>query len=170
MRRLHIFFILCVFVACTSSSKKGINSPKKETSTNETIKQFEGLPTFDLQKKYPKKEIILQDIADVSYVVLETNVNSLANYYKITLTDSFIITRNKRHDLLFFDKKGKFHHSFNRTGMSGEEYGDVLCNYCVDTKNKEIFIYDGVRRNFKVYNYKGRYKRTLKVPSNICFF
>lgn len=166
MKNLYLLIVLTAWAACTGGGQKKEN----DTAEKETIRRFEGLPAFDLQKEYPKKEIILQDIADVSYIALETNDKSLVSNYRIIMTDSLIITKNKNSDLLFFDRSGKFLHSFNRTGMSGEEYGDDISGYCIDTKAQEIFIYDGIRKNIKVYDYKGEFKRTLKMPRNLWFF
>lgn len=165
MKNLYLLIVLTAWAACTGGGQKKEN----DTAEKETIRRFEGLPAFDLQKEYPKKEIILQDIADVSYIALETNDKSLVSNYRIIMTDSLIITKNKNSDLLFFDRSGKFLHSFNRTGMSGEEYGDDISGYCIDTKAQEIFIYDGIRKNIMVYDYKGAFKRTLKMPRNLWF-
>ena len=122
-----------------------------------------------MQEQYPEKEIILQDIADVRYVVLETGDSSLVGIRPILMTDSFLVTVNKKSDVIFFDKSGKYLHSFNHTGMSGEEYGDVVSGYCIDEKAREIFIYDGLQSRIQVYGYGGAYRRTLKLPQNRMF-
>lgn len=127
------------------------------------------MPVFDLQGQYPKKEIILQDLADVRYAVLEIGDSSLVGTRPILMTDSFLVTVNKKSDVIFFDKSGKYLHSFNRTGMSGEEYGDIVSGYCIDEKAREIFIYDGLQSRIQVYGYGGAYRRTLKLPKNRMF-
>ena len=49
------------------------NKPRTEThSGTET-----GLPVIDLQKDYPEQEVFLQDIADVTYIPLETTDESV---------------------------------------------------------------------------------------------
>ena len=85
------------------------------------------------------------------------------------MTDSFLVTVNKKSDVIFFDKSGKYLHSFNHTGMSGEEYGDIVSGYCIDEKAREIFIYDGLQSRIQVYGYGGAYRRTLKLPQNRMF-
>lgn len=129
MKKLYLLFALGALVACTGSPQK-----EKPASVNTPAELFTGLPVFDLQGQYPKKEIILQDIADVRYVVLETGDSSLVGIRTILMTDSLIVTVNKKSDVIFFDKSGKHLHSFNHTGMSGEEYGDVVSGYCIDEK------------------------------------
>lgn len=164
MKNLYLILVLSALVACTGSPQK-----EKSASVNTPAEPFTGLPVFDLQGQYPEKEIILQDIADVRYVVLETGDSSLVGTRTILMTDSLLVTVNKKSDVVFFDKSGKYLHSFNHTGMSGEEYGDVVSGYCIDEKAREIFIYDGLQSRIQVYGYGGAYRRTLKLPKNRMF-
>ncbi len=164
MKKLYLLFALGALVACTGSPQK-----EKPASVNTPAEPFGGLPVFDLQGQYPKKEIILQDLADVRYVALETGYSSLVGTRPILMTDSLIVTVNKKSDVIFFDKSGKYLHSFNHTGMSGEEYGDIVSGYCIDEKAREIFIYDGLQSRIQVYGYGGAYRRTLKLPKNRMF-
>ena len=164
MKNLYLILVLSALVACSGSPQK-----QKSASVNTPAEPFTGLPVFDLQRQYPEKEIILQDIADVRYVVLETGDSSLVGTRTILMTDSFLVTVNKKSDVIFFDKSGKYLHSFNHTGMSGEEYGDVVSGYCIDEKAREIFIYDGLQSRIQVYGYGGAYRRTLKLPQNRMF-
>ncbi|MCB5172006.1 DUF4934 domain-containing protein [Bacteroides fragilis] len=89
---------------------------KEKPACKYSVEPFTGLPVFDLQGQYPEKEIILQDIADVRYVVLETGDSSLVGTRTILMTDSLLVTVNKKSDVIFFDKSGKYLHSFNHTG------------------------------------------------------
>ena len=164
MKKLYLLFALGALVACTGSPQK-----EKPASVNTPAEPFGGLPVFDLQGQYPKKEIILQDLADVRYVALETGDSSLVGTRPILMTDSLIVTVNKKSDVIFFDKSGKYLHSFNHTGMSGEEYGDIVSGYCIDEKAREIFIYDGLQSRIQVYGYGGAYRRTLKLPKKRMF-
>ena len=164
MKNLYLILVLSALVACSGSPQK-----EKSASVNTPAEPFTGLPVFDLQGQYPEKEIILQDIADVRYVVLETGDSSLVGTRTILMTDSLLVTVNKKSDVVFFDKSGKYLHSFNHTGMSGEEYGDVVSGYCIDEKAREIFIYDGLQSRIQVYGYGGAYRRTLKLPKNRMF-
>ncbi|MFK2466967.1 6-bladed beta-propeller [Bacteroides fragilis] len=164
MKNLYLILVLSALVACSGSPQK-----EKSASVNTPAEPFTGLPVFDLQGQYPEKEIILQDIADVRYAVLETGDSSLVGIRPILMTDSFLVTVNKKSDVIFFDKSGKYLHSFNHTGMSGEEYGDIVSGYCIDEKAREIFIYDGLQSRIQVYGYGGAYRRTLKLPKNRMF-
>ena len=164
MKNLYLILVLSALVACSGSPQK-----EKPACVNTPAEPFTGLPVFDLQGQYPKKEIILQDIADVRYAVLETGDSSLVGTRPILMTDSLIVTVNKKSDVIFFDKSGKYLHSFNHTGMSGEEYGDIVSGYCIDEKAREIFIYDGLQSRIQGYGYGGAYRRTLKLPKNRMF-
>ena len=164
MKNLYLILVLSALVACSGSPQK-----EKSASVNTPAEPFTGLHVFDLQGQYPEKEIILQDIADVRYAVLETGDSSLVGIRPILMTDSFLVTVNKKSDVIFFDKSGKYLHSFNHTGMSGEEYGDIVSGYCIDEKAREIFIYDGLQSRIQVYGYGGAYRRTLKLPKNRMF-
>lgn len=97
MKNLYLILVLSALVACTGSSQK-----EKPACVNTPVEPFGGLPVFDLQGQYPKKEIILQDIADVRYVVLETGDSSLVGTRPILMTDSLIVTVNKKSDVIFF--------------------------------------------------------------------
>lgn len=122
-----------------------------------------GLPVLDLQKKYHKNVVYLQDIADIEYIVLETHDDALVTSQNTTVTDSFIVTINaKTNDVVFFRRDGSFSHIFNRKGGSSMEYssfGDVYIN----PQKNEVYVNDAVRAWVQVYSYNGDYKRTLKL-------
>ncbi|MEG1403306.1 6-bladed beta-propeller [Bacteroides sp.] len=162
MKNLFLFFILWIVVACGSNSQKAkeddSSSKEDRLGGKETV-----VPVLDLQKEYPKKDIILQDFAEVKYIAFETNDSVLLSDYTMHLIDDVIITHDESENILFFDKEGKFLHSFNRIGGSGEEYGQYLDVIC-DTIAKEIFILDRFAFRIQVYDPNGVYKRTLKLP------
>ena len=54
---LHVLLLFILLTGCQSGNQKP---------------QTGNLPVIDLSKNYPKKEIRLQDIADIEYVPLET--------------------------------------------------------------------------------------------------
>lgn len=98
--KLYLLFALGALVACTGSPQK-----EKPASVNTPAEPFGGLPVFDLQGQYPKKEIILQDLADVRYVALETGDSSLVGTRPILMTDSLIVTVNKKSDVIFLTSR-----------------------------------------------------------------
>ncbi|MEG1008138.1 MAG: 6-bladed beta-propeller, partial [Bacteroides sp.] len=130
MKNLFLFFILWIVVACGSNSQKA-KEDDSSSKEDRLVRKETVLPILDLQKEYPKKDIILQDFAEVEYIAFETNDSVLLSDYTMHLIDDVIITHDESENILFFDKEGKFLHSFNRIGGSGEEYGqylDVICD------------------------------------------
>ena len=72
-------------------------------------KEASELPQIDVNTNYPEKEICLQDVAEVSYVALDSQDDLLFNGSVGSLSDKGIVildVSNSR--LLFFDKQGKF--------------------------------------------------------------
>lgn len=167
---LFLTLICCILFSCINKSNK---PDKEETGSSKDEKVFAGIPTVDLQAEYPLKEIHLQDLADIEYIPLETNENSIiTNIPRLFMNDETIVTYDyKTKNIVFFDRKGKYLHSFNRIGGSGEEYRTIY-NICVDFDSNEVYVYD-YRGDFQsaiqIYTFEGEYKITLKVPHKMLF-
>ena len=121
------------------------------------------LPVIDFSKVYPKKEIRLQDIADIEYIALETTDDVLLSD-KATLSyvsDKYILLHEPlRGDIYVFHRTGKIYSHFNHKGQSGREYAWMESAGTVfDEKNEEIFV---CSLSIQVYSLHGEYKRTLK--------
>ena len=58
MKRLPFYFWVSLALASCQGGKEAVN---------------QALPVIDMNEDYPEKEIVLQDIADISYIPLETN-------------------------------------------------------------------------------------------------
>ena len=155
MRNLWLLLLILV-TSCVNTNRK------KPFLQTEALEQM-AMPVLDLAKEYPKKAIALQDIADVEYIVLETHDEGLVSGLYTTVTDSFIVTYNSSWDVVFFHRDGRFSHSFNRIGGSGEEYSSPIGqNPCVNSELREVYINDVKRYRIQVYSYDGKYKRTLR--------
>lgn len=163
--QLTVVILFFVFLSCHNKQK----SDKKQTENTTETKIMAGIPEIDLLKKYPTKEINLQDIAEVTYIPFETNDKSLinaGNLKYIHWQDSTIITyRDKVVHL--FNNSGKFINSFNHQGGGKGEYQHIQ-DMAADFKSGEIYIYDFVIQfRILVYSFNGEYKRTLKLPSDL---
>ena len=154
MKKQIVFMLLMVILCgCQSGSRKS---------------QTYDLPVIDISKNYPKKEIRLQDIADIEYIPLETTddvlLGNLSNLSYVS--DNFIIAWDMSQGSVFtFNRKGKIINSFNHKGQGDKEYfmissGGVI----VDEKTDELFLFAD---RILVYSMSGEYKRTLKYPDSL---
>ena len=130
-------------------------------------KQVSELPVIDVNRSYPSKELILQDIADVEYIPLETKEGFLIGEdLRVQYMDEEVIVTNNKEEILFFDRKsGKSLYSFRRYGRGPGEYLSIH-SIAVDRKNNELFVTEGSfssdRNPVYVYDLQGKYLRTLE--------
>ena len=132
-------------------------------------RQPEGsLPYIDVRKNYPEKEIILTDIADITYVHM--SVENEDYLYKGTISyiseNKIVIIDRSSGNILFFSKNGNPISRFNRLGTGPEEYptkwvGGLLYNESED----DLFITSSGK--ILVYSSIGEYKRTLILPQGV---
>ena len=114
-----------------------------------------GIWHFDVTKEYSKKELYIQDIADVDYIPLETNDSMLWLGREIAFFgDDHIIATNVRTGVLIHNREGEALHSFHRLGGGPEEYRGLYCaDY--DKEKDEIYILSYVECKFYVFDSKG---------------
>ena len=161
MKKFYLILTCAALCACGGGNKQQATATYEKMEEETTI----SLPILDLEKKYPQKVITLQDIADVEYIVLESHNEALISAPYTVVTDSMIITYSPLEDnVIFFQRNGKFSHSFNRKGQSGKEYTGIS-DMRVNVATKEIYINDNLKRCVQVYTYNGEYIRTLKLKS-----
>jgi hypothetical protein len=159
MKKFYLILTCAALYACGGGNKQQATATYEKMEEETTI----SLPILDLEKKYPQKVITLQDIADVEYIVLESHNEALISAPYTVVTDSMIITYSPLEDnVIFFQRNGKFSHSFNRKGQSGEEY-TMVNDMRVNIATKEIYINDNRKGCVQVYTYNGEYIRTLKI-------
>ena len=154
MRLKLLFFILLI----------GLVGCRKQTAVNDAFS------TIDISKKYPNKEVSLQDIADIEYVALETTDTILLDEYcKISyISDKYIVAyQSAKGDIFIFYRNGKISSHFNHKGQSGREYASII-DIVFDEVNDEIFVFDNYSTHrIQVYSLSGEYKRTLKYLDNL---
>ena len=116
--------------------------------------------TIDVTKKYPKKELILQDFMDVEYIPLETNDEFFCQGIVLAVGKEVIIVKNQLNDgnLYIFDRNGKGLRKINRKGNGSEEYS-FISSIILDEDNDEMFI-NGSNK-LLVYDLFGNFKRSL---------
>ncbi len=155
MKKLfYLPLILLLLSSCSNEQKQG------------------GLPTIDVNKTYPKKEISKDDILSVEYIPLETGNNVLIDRFRgiNCVSENNIVVFNKMQgDIFFFDKKGKLKYKINHKGQSGEEYISIM-DVLVDEKKDEMIVIGGFNsNNVLVYDMKGKYKRSFKLNKGMAW-
>jgi len=167
-------FILSIILltSCIESRNQNIiasitDSSKIESKKNDKV-QDKFFWEFDVTKKYPKKELYIQDIADVEYLPIETNDSMLWWGRDICYFDKdFIIAANNDAGILFHERKtGKALHSFHRKGNGPGEYTS-LYKAKFDRNCNEVFVYDIMRKKYYIYDDKGNFKRSFHTRSKL---
>ncbi len=128
-------------------------------SANGNLKS--GLIKVDVTKKYPLKEIRLQDIADVEYVPLETNEEFLCDGKIRYVGDSLIFFQNKKDGNIFlFNRDGRTLKKINHKGSGPEEYSGI--SYMMyDPDMEEVYVNNMWTLRVYVYNKDGVFQRSF---------
>jgi len=126
--------------------------------------------TVDVAKKYPKKELILQNFMDVEYIPLETNNEFLCQGRVLAIGKQIIIVKNNVNDgdIFFFDRKGKGLKKINRMGRSGEDYS-FISGIILDEDNNELFVNDHSTQRILVYDMNGKFIRSFRHKEGAMF-
>ena len=124
------------------------------------------LPQIDVRTNYPEKEICLQDVAEVSYIALDSQDGILFRGNVNDFSDKGIVIMDSQNNrLIFFDKQGKFQHVIQRQGQGPEEYSMML-DALVDWDKEDVFVFDSGSR-IVVYSLDGTFKRKLPLNTNL---
>ena len=127
----------------------------------------DGLAFIDVSKNYPEKEIFLTDIADVTYLYLNSDDDDYLYKGRIhSITENtVVVVDNVSSSILFFSKDGTPKSHFNHMGQGPGEYGNRP-EVIYDEKADEVFVY-GFSSVIHVYSSTGEHKRTIKLPQGI---
>lgn len=162
---MYAGFLLCSCGA--NGSNKQNNGEKASAEQTQETKKEQGLATLDVTKDYPEKKIVLQDLADVKYIPLETKKNALLTNSAGCLgyvSDSLIVARTSDKEIVLFNGDGSVRSSFRHVGQGSKEYQSII-GIVVDPQAQEIFIVDYLlKHRMQVYSFTGQYKRTLPIP------
>lgn len=144
-------------------------SPKENSSSSEVI-------TIDVNREYPKKKMLLQEMAEVEYIRLETTDELLWKGWAVSaFTDRFILDYNvQTGDLLFFDQTGRALRKINRQGGGAEEYSSYS-HFVIDEEQEELYFNDRHKEKIFVYELDGTFKRAFdyapdKRYSDLCIW
>lgn len=124
----------------------------------------QSIPQVNLDTEYPEKEIYLQDVAEVSYLPLETTDEVLFNGSFTDISPEGMISYNRRDGAIFvFDGTGKALLSMNHRGEGPSEYAEVK-KVSIDWEKQEIYVLD-IKRHILVYDLNGKHIRTIDIPT-----
>jgi hypothetical protein len=159
-KRTILFFVatiaIIVFVIACSSDRQSKDS----------------LPFIDVRNNYPEKEILLTDIAEVTYLHLNTDDDNYLYSGSIRyITENTIIVVDfgrgiTSGNILFFTKDGMPKSYFNRRGQGPEEYSEVYRVF-YDEATDDVFVCGLARDIIKVYSSNGKYKREIRLPQEV---
>ena len=158
MKRVDVILAIFLIIATGCGGNKKSNSSNNKTRTVATQDTF---ITVDVSKKYPLKELILQDIMDVEYIPLESTDEFLCQGVVQAIGKEIILVKNVINDgdIFIFDRNGKGLRKFNRKGQGSEEYIFNLSVF-LDEDKGEIYV-DEVIRNVLVYDLYGNFLRNI---------
>ena len=146
-----IFYILLVgFMSCCSSNKQ----------------EKDSLAFVDVRKIYPEKEILLTDIANVTYLYLNSDDDDYLYKGRIfcITANTIVIEDEVSGSILFFSKDGLPKSRFNRKGQGPGEYLGAR-QVIYDEKSDDVFVLSyGIANYFLVYSSSGEYKRKITLP------
>lgn len=136
-------------------------------------KQLEGnIPSIDVRKNYRDKEILLTDIADVTYVHLNSENTDYIYRGGINYVaeNTIVVSDITSGSILFFSKDGEPKSRFNRYGEGPEEYAERNFFIVYDETSDDVYVNAPGRFNIPghsvlVYSSTGEYKRKIILPA-----
>ncbi|MCC8095575.1 MAG: 6-bladed beta-propeller [Tannerellaceae bacterium] len=129
---------------------------------------------MDVNARYPRKELILQDFMDVEYMLLETTDDWVTTASIQTLGKEVMIVKNFNRnfftdgDLFVFDRNGKGVQKLNRLGQGVGEYTSIL-GIVLDEESGEIFVNSHFSGRVLVYDLSWNFKRSFGYEEEIFY-
>ena len=165
MKKFYLILTCAALCACGGGNAKqpvaDVETTKDTMQVTKGVSKPGGIPVLDVNKKYPKKTLYLQDLGDVEYVPIETTESMLWRgrdvYY---VDDKYIIGANNNCGVMVHDRNGKALHSFNKKGKGPQEWQEIS-DLCYDSGTDEIFILSMLACKIYVYDIKGNFKRSF---------
>ena len=131
------------------------------TGCGDANQKTSALPQIDMNADYPEKEICLQDVAEVSYIPLETTDESLfyGSIGSVSEKGIFGVGDDK---IYLFYPNGKVRHVIDRKGQGPGEYAYVH-HAEVDWSREEVYVYHQPHKVMMVYSLDGGFKREFPI-------
>ena len=130
-------------------------------------KDVSELPQIDVNAEYPEKEICLQDVAEVSYVPLETTDEVLLDGgVVIEMLSAKGIVCVSDDKVYIFHSDGKLRSILDKKGEGPGEYR-YLSYTDVDWERQEIYVHNESHKRVFVYSLDGAFKHQFDVDVRI---
>lgn len=145
MKNIIILLLSVILLNCTSNTNIGLNE------------------SVDLRNIIDKPASLLQSeiIESVSKISLETSDSILIKYITNVIVDNDLLYIQHGSICSIFDKSGKFLSQISRKGEGPEEYL-TISQMLIDDKN--ILIYDNIKKKIFTYNSKGQFINVINSP------
>lgn len=106
----------------------------------------------------------LEEIADISYVLLETTPNNLLgrDTREVFITENDIFINNDHKYILRFSREGNFLNVIGKKGHGPGEY-TFLDSYHVNKNKQEIYLWASSQRKMFIFDYNGNFKRDFNM-------
>jgi len=148
-RYIQYLILIIIFVSSCSSDKHAKN----------------GLAYIDVKKTYLEKKISLTDIADVSYLYLNSDDDDYLYKGRIhcITKNTIVVGDDISGSILFFSRDGSTKSRFNRRGQGPEEY--IRADQIIyDETTNDVFVFSLSSSFLQVYSAMGEYKRKIVLP------
>ena len=134
-----------------------------------------GLPSFDLSKSYPEKEVFLTDIADISYLHLNSDNEDYlypeSGSIRAVTANTVVVADARLGDILFFYKDGMPKSRFNHIGNGPKEYRNASQVF-FEENTDDVYVSQSGDSRVQIFSSTGKYKREIQLPqgTRIGFF
>ena len=120
------------------------------------------LAKIDVSKTFPEKEIFLTEIADITYLYLNSDDDDYLYDGRIHyITENTVVVYDSSGSIFFFSKDGTPKSRFNRRGQGPEEFINAV-QVLYDEITDDVFVVS--RNDITVYSSTGQYKRKITLP------
>ena len=158
--------IVLIITGCGGNRKSNnrnedINTVAPE-DTIKTVALRDTFLTIDVTKKYPQKELKLQDFMDVEYIPLETTDEFVCQGAVVAIGKDILLVRNIIRDgnIYVFYRNGLGLRKFNRMGQGPGEYL-LYFDVFLDETNAEIIIEESAFKKKLIYDLHGNFLRNI---------
>ncbi|MBD5332062.1 MAG: 6-bladed beta-propeller [Bacteroides sp.] len=150
-----------------SNAEKNVAAPNEAEDDSTRILTSTNIQDVDLLKTYPEKKITIDDIADIRYIPLETNEESVIGFArKVSFGDDKIFVYDGQGDqILIFDNDGKYLSKINRKDAGPHGYNKIT-DMTVDFDSQLVYIMDlSFPRKLKAYDFDGYRQKEFTIPN-----